>query len=245
MRKNGGVQLRFEPKGWLEEAGTQRVILFAMLIMKALSSASSSAAVRVVIRLKVLILKAVYGLLNSFNPNATVNLAIRLKDSILNALDYLLNSDDALGFFEAFHALLAFLVAFLTAFIGLHFQVLDISPLESHFATILILIMTTIVYSIAHVEIKLPQNAEYLPILKLICLVSGIVALELLVSIIICPFWLLMRLGSKPKPPIWASKPQNPLISNNGMCRAAEGFINLGKSSSNIGKVFEANPGLD
>ncbi|KAK7839114.1 hypothetical protein CFP56_018700 [Quercus suber] len=127
-----------------------------------------------------------------FNPNATVNLAIRLKDSILNALDYLLNSDDALGFFKAFHVLLAFLVAFLTAFIGLHFQVLGISPLDTHFATILILIMTTIVYSIAHVEIKLPQNAEYLPIFKLICLVSGIVALELLVAIIICPFWLLM-----------------------------------------------------
>lgn len=144
------------------------------------------------IRLKVLILKAVYGLLNSFNPNATGNLVIRLRDSILNALDYLLNSDDALGFFEAFHVLLAFLVAFLTAFIGFHFQVLGISPLESHFATILILIMTTIVYSIAHVEIKLPQNAVYLPIFRLICLVSGIVALELLVAVIICPFWLLM-----------------------------------------------------
>ncbi|KAF3964645.1 hypothetical protein CMV_011088 [Castanea mollissima] len=43
-------------------------------------------------------------------------------------------------------------------------------------------------------------------------------------------------LGSKPKPPIWASEPQNSLISNNGMRRAAEAFINLGKSSSNIGK---------
>ncbi|KAK4568525.1 hypothetical protein RGQ29_004079, partial [Quercus rubra] len=100
--------------------------------------------------------------------------------------------DDALGFFEAFHVLLAFLVAFLTAFIGFHFQGLRISPLESHFATILILIITTIVYSIARLEIKLPQNAQYLPIFKLVCLVSGIVALELLVAIIICPFWLLM-----------------------------------------------------
>ncbi|KAF3964647.1 hypothetical protein CMV_011088 [Castanea mollissima] len=73
-------------------------------------------------------------------------------------------------------------------------------------------------------------------------------------------------LGSKPKPPIWASEPQNSLISNNGMRRAAEAFINLGKSSSNIGKelmrvsttqlacglillttykIYEANPGLD
>ena len=101
-------------------------------------------------------------------------------------------SDDALGFFEAFHVLLAFLVAFLTAFIGFHYQGLGISPLESHFATILILIITTFVYSIARVEIKLPQNAQYLPIFKLVCLVSGIVALELLVAIIICPFWLLM-----------------------------------------------------
>ncbi|XP_023920136.1 uncharacterized protein LOC112031662 isoform X4 [Quercus suber] len=40
----------------------------------------------------------------------------------------------------------------------------------------------------------------------------------------------------KPKPPIWALESQNSLISNNGMRRAAEGFINLGKSSSNIGK---------
>ena len=86
----------------------------------------------------------------------------------------------------------SFLVAFLTAFIGFHYQGLGISPLESHFATILILIITTIVYSIARVEIKLPQNAQYLPIIKLVCLVSGIVALELLVAIIICPFWLLM-----------------------------------------------------
>ncbi|XP_030938348.1 uncharacterized protein LOC115963485 isoform X2 [Quercus lobata] len=42
----------------------------------------------------------------------------------------------------------------------------------------------------------------------------------------------------KPKPPIWALESQNSLISNNGMRRAAEGFIILGKSSSNIGKVW-------
>ncbi|KAK4568517.1 hypothetical protein RGQ29_004072 [Quercus rubra] len=30
------------------------------------------------------------------------------------------------------------------------------------------------------------------------------------------------RLGSKPKPPIWAPESQNSLISNNGMRRAAE-----------------------
>ena len=101
-------------------------------------------------------------------------------------------SDEALGFFEAFHELLAYLVSFLAALIGLHFQVLGVSPLETHFAIILLLIMATIIYSIAYVEIKLlPRNAE-LPLFRFICLVSGIIAIELLVAIIISPFWLFM-----------------------------------------------------
>ncbi|KAK9995839.1 hypothetical protein SO802_020525 [Lithocarpus litseifolius] len=101
-------------------------------------------------------------------------------------------SDEALGFFEAFHELLAYLVSFLAALIGLHFQVLGVSPLETHFAIILLLIMATIIYSIAYVEIKLlPRNAD-LPLFRFICLVSGIIAIELLVAIIISPFWLFM-----------------------------------------------------
>ena len=101
--------------------------------------------------------------------------------------------DEPHGFFEAFHALIAFIVSFLAALIGLHFQVLSVSPLETHFATVLLFIMATIVYSIAYMEIKLqPQGAEYLLLFRFICLVSGIISVELLISIIISPFWLFM-----------------------------------------------------
>ena len=98
-------------------------------------------------------------------------------------------SDEAHGVFEAFHRLLAFLVSYLAGLIGVHFQVLGVSPLQTHFTLVLLFIMATIVYSIAYVEIKLqPQDAD-LPIFRSICLVSGIIAIELLVAIIISPFW--------------------------------------------------------
>ena len=102
------------------------------------------------------------------------------------------DSDEALSFFEAFHELLAFLISFLAAWIGLHFQVLGVSPLEIHFALIWLLIIATIVYSIAYAEIKLQPPDADLPIFRFICLVSGVIAIELLVAIIISPFWLLM-----------------------------------------------------
>ena len=47
-------------------------------------------------------------------------------------------SNEALSFIEAFHALLGDLALFPTALIGLHFQVLGISPLHTHFAIILL-----------------------------------------------------------------------------------------------------------
>ena len=73
--------------------------------------------------------------------------------------------------------------------IGLHFLVLGISPLDTYFAIILLFIMATIVHGIAYVEMKLlPQDIEYLPILRFVCLVFGIIAIELLVTIIISPF---------------------------------------------------------
>ena len=101
-------------------------------------------------------------------------------------------NDEALGFSEAFHALLAFLISFLAALIGLHFQVLGVSPLEIHFALIFLFIIATIVYSIAYAEIKLQPLDADLPIFRFICLVSGVIAIELLVTIIISPFWLFM-----------------------------------------------------
>ncbi|KAF3951256.1 hypothetical protein CMV_023071 [Castanea mollissima] len=121
---------------------------------------NSNAAVSLTI-----ILEAFYGILKSLN--AALDLAIKLKDSILEALHHRLNRDEALVFFEAFHGLLVFLASFLTALIGLHFPVLGVSPLDTHFAIILLFIMATIVHGIAYVEIKLlSQDAEYLPILS-------------------------------------------------------------------------------
>ena len=102
-------------------------------------------------------------------------------------------SDEALIFFEAFHAPLIFLKIFLCAIIGIHFQALNVSPLETHLGIMLLFIMTTIVYIIAYLEIKVqPQDAAYLFIFRLICLVSAILSVELLVSLIISPFWLFM-----------------------------------------------------
>ena len=101
-------------------------------------------------------------------------------------------SDEAHGVFEAFHRLLAFLVSCLAGLIGVHFQVLNVSPLKTHFTLVLLFIMAIVVYSITYVETKLqPQDAD-LPIFRSICLVSGIIAIELLVSIITSPFWLFM-----------------------------------------------------
>ena len=102
-------------------------------------------------------------------------------------------SNEALSFIEAFHALLGDLTLLLTTLIGIHFQVLGVSPLHTHFAIVLLFFMATIVHRIAYMEIKLqPQDARYLPILRFICLVSGIIAIELLFAIIISPFWLFM-----------------------------------------------------
>ena len=88
-------------------------------------------------------------------------------------------SNEALFFIEAFHALLGDLALFLAALIGIHFQVLGILPLYTHFAIILPFFMATIVHGIAYMEIKLqPQDAGFLPITSR-CLVSGIIAIEL------------------------------------------------------------------
>ena len=108
-------------------------------------------------------------------------------------LVFVCSSDEAedLGFYEAFHTFLSFLIMLLVALIGLHLQPLRISPLEKHFAIILIFIVAIIGYGIAYVLTKLkPQDAEYLSKFRFIRLVFGIIAIELLASIIISPFWL-------------------------------------------------------
>ncbi|KAK4551309.1 hypothetical protein RGQ29_032409 [Quercus rubra] len=140
------------------------------------------------IQTQILRLNAFYGLLNSFSLNAALYLAIRLKHSILEAIYNRLNSDEALSFIEAFHSLLGELALFPIALTGLHFQVLGVSPLHTHFAIILLFFMAAIVHHIAYLGIKLqPQDAGYLPILRFICLVSRIIAIELLFTIIDVP----------------------------------------------------------
>ncbi|KAK9995832.1 hypothetical protein SO802_020518 [Lithocarpus litseifolius] len=106
-------------------------------------------------------------IIRSVNSDEAVSSTNRLKAFILNAFHGLLNSDEAFSFFEAFHALLAFLVSLLAALIGLHFQVLGVSPLDTHFALILLFIMATIVYSIAYSEIKLQPPDAGLPIFRI------------------------------------------------------------------------------
>ena len=88
---------------------------------------------------------------------------------------------------------LIFLNSILGAIIGIHFQALNISPLETHLGIILLFIIATIVYIVAYLEIKLQtQDAAYLFIFRLVCLVSGILSVELLVTLIVSRLWLLM-----------------------------------------------------
>ncbi|KAL4605243.1 hypothetical protein ACB092_09G014800 [Castanea dentata] len=127
---------------------------------------------------------AFYGLLSSLKTAA-----IEVVKLIYEALVYVLTRNEALSFIEAFCTLLDGLALFPTALIGIHFQALGVSPLHTHFAIILLFFMATIVHRIAYMEIKLqPQDA----VLRFICLVSGIMAIELLFAIIISPFWLFM-----------------------------------------------------
>ncbi|KAF3957695.1 hypothetical protein CMV_017319 [Castanea mollissima] len=72
----------------------------------------------------------------SFSIFAAVLLAIRLRVSIWATLGHTLNSDEAIVFFEAFHMFLIFLNSILGGIIGIHFQALNISPLETHLAGI-------------------------------------------------------------------------------------------------------------
>ena len=115
------------------------------------------------------------------------------KSNIKDYFFFLGASDETCGFFEAFHEFLTFLLPFLAALIGFHYQALDKSPLDSHFAIILLLIMAIIAYGIAYLENKLqPQDSEHRSIRRLICLLCGIVAFQLALAILICPYWLLM-----------------------------------------------------
>ncbi|KAK4568494.1 hypothetical protein RGQ29_004057 [Quercus rubra] len=108
--------------------------------------------------------------------------------SIWANLRQILESDEAVVFFEAFHAVLVFFQAILGIIIGVHFRFLTVSPLETHLGIILCLIAATLVYTTAYLVIKVkPQNAAYRFIFGLICLVSGIFSAILSLTLIISP----------------------------------------------------------
>jgi hypothetical protein len=94
-----------------------------------------------------------------------------------------------------FHAAFGFLITILIGLVGVHFQGLGVSPLRTHFATMLLFLMAVVIYSIAFVGIKVGAHNtsyHYLPLFKFICLISGTIACELLVSILIAALWLLI-----------------------------------------------------
>ncbi|KAL4655059.1 hypothetical protein ACB092_01G424000 [Castanea dentata] len=90
----------------------------------------------------------------------------------------------------AFHQPFVFLITLLATLVGLHFQVLDISPLTTHFTITLLLIMAAIVFSIAYTKINVqPHNSDYLLLFCLTYVGSGILTCELLVGLLMSPFW--------------------------------------------------------
>ena len=104
-------------------------------------------------------------------------------------------SEEEVNFSTPFHAAFGFLITLLLALVGVHFQGLGVSPLKTHFATILLFLMAVVIYSIAFVGIKVGAHNtsyRYLPLFNFICLISGTLACELLVSILITPLWLLI-----------------------------------------------------
>ena len=89
----------------------------------------------------------------------------------------------------AFHQPFVFLITLLTALVGLHFQVLAISPLKTHFTITLLLIMAAIVFSIAYARINAQlHNSEYLSLFRFTYLASGFLICELLVGLLMSPF---------------------------------------------------------
>ena len=66
------------------------------------------------------------------------------------------------------------------------------SPIE-HDAIMPFFIMAIVIYGTALLGIKLgPQNADYLPTLKFLCVICAILAFELLASILVDPLCLVM-----------------------------------------------------
>ena len=84
-----------------------------------------------------------------------------------------------------FHEPRNFLVMIFLGNYGVDFRDLGISLLKEYGAIMLVFIMVVVIYGIAFLGIKLgPQNAAYLFFFKMICVISAILACELLAYIL-------------------------------------------------------------
>ena len=90
----------------------------------------------------------------------------------------------------AFHQPFFSLITVLAILAGIHYQTQKSSPVETHFAMILPLIMAAVVYSIVLARINVqPRSSEYLTLYRLAYLGSGILICDLLVGLLMSPLW--------------------------------------------------------
>ena len=108
---------------------------------------------------------------------------------IINECCFVYASEEELNSITTFHQSFVFLITLLASLVGLHFQVSGTSPLETHFTIILLLILAAVVYSIAYMNLFQTHNTENQTILRLTFLVSGAVICELLIALLVPPFW--------------------------------------------------------
>ena len=111
------------------------------------------------------------------------------KKLITNEWCFVCASEEELNSITTFHQSFVFLITLLASLVGFHFQFSDTSPLETHFTIILLLILAAVVYSIAYMNLFQTHNTENQTILRLTFLVSGAVICELLIALLVPPFW--------------------------------------------------------
>ena len=93
----------------------------------------------------------------------------------------------------AFHQSFISLITVLAILVDIHFQTQKSSPVETHSAMILPLIMAAVVYSIVLARINVqPRSSEYLTLYRLAYLGSGILTCDLLVGLLMSPLWWFM-----------------------------------------------------
>ena len=109
---------------------------------------------------------------------------IKLKEFCLCA------SEEDFHSIKALHQPIAFLITLLAALVGRHFQATNLSPVETQFAKIVRLVVAAVVHSIAFAWITVqPRNSEYLPLLRLASLGSGVLTCGLLFGLLISNLW--------------------------------------------------------